>query len=163
MNSKRIRIAGVVLVLVGALALAAVVAAHPGGPGGWGRDGNGPMTAVAETLGIDEEALFTALQEGTTVAELAEEADVPLDTVVDAVIAQHEERVAAAIEAGRLTQEQADEMEAQMREALTERFSQPFEGRGFGREHGMGRGWGLNPDSTPRALPDAAPETGTAS
>ncbi len=155
MNKKWLKLSIVVLV-VGVIGVSAV-AAHPPGPGGgWGMGGgfaDSPIAIAAEQLGMEPDALLTELQAGKTVAELAEANGVSLDSIVDAVVAAHSERLATAVENGRITQEQADERLATMTEHLTERLSQPFEagqgfgGRGFGGrgEGGPGRGHHFGP------------------
>ena len=65
-----------------------------GGPGGGprGRFGHGLETA-AEAIGITVEELRTALEDGQTVAEVAEANDVDPQTVVDALVAEATERI----------------------------------------------------------------------
>jgi prolyl-tRNA editing enzyme YbaK/EbsC (Cys-tRNA(Pro) deacylase) len=78
------------------------------------------LDVVAETLGMEEEAVAEALRGGESVADLAEEAGVPLDDVVDALLAEAEERLAEAVEDGRLTQDEADEKLEQLEERVRE-------------------------------------------
>jgi len=94
----------------------------PGGPGDWhggpgqggpGRGGPGhaaEMTAVAKALGITETDLQTQLKAGKSLAAIAKAKGVPLQTVIDAIVAQEKTELAAAVKAGRLTQAQADQM-----------------------------------------------------
>lgn len=151
-----------------------------GGHLGMGGDfigrGNQFVTVIAEALGIEEAELVTALQDGQTVAELAEEKGVELTTVVDALVAAHSEKLTAAVEAGRITQEQADERLANFSENITTFLSEPvtFGGRdgrsGFGGRPGMGggpgghpgmghgHGWGVPNDVPPTEVtPEATP------
>jgi hypothetical protein len=91
-----------------------------GGHGGHG--GRLDLSAAATALGMTEEELRTALEpEGTTLAQVAEDQDVPVDTLVDALVQAEEERAAQAVEDGRLTQEEADERLAGVEERVTER------------------------------------------
>jgi hypothetical protein len=138
---KKSRIA-LILLVIALLSIGAVAYAQgPMGMGGrmWSDDDHVPMwTTLADALGMEEDALFTELQAGKTVAEIAEAQGVEVDTLIEAVVAQHNETVAAAVEAGELTQGQADAMTALLRENLAVRFNEAVE---FGAGRGaMGRG-----------------------
>ncbi len=152
-----------------------------GGRGGFGMGdgfigrGNDFAAVIAESLGIEQTELVTALQSGQTVAALAEEKGVELTVVVDALAAVHAEQVAAAVEAGRITQEQADARLATFAENITAQLSEPMtfgmgggrggrDGRGGfgmgGGRPGMGQGWGgsnaaPSVETTPEATPNA--------
>jgi hypothetical protein len=80
----------------------------PGGPGGPGGHGFGGE-AAAEALGLSEEELRTQLQDGATLAEIAEEQGVDRQELVDAIVTGMEEHLATAVEEGHLTQAEADE------------------------------------------------------
>jgi uncharacterized membrane protein len=87
------------------------------GRGGFGWAGGGQWTVfdtAAETLGLTPEELFAELHAGKSLAEIAEAQGVDVQTVYDAMkVAQDEARQQAiqqAVEDGRLTQEQADQM-----------------------------------------------------
>lgn len=146
---KKSRIVLVVLVIALLTVGAVAYAQGPNGFGGrmWSDGDRVPMwTTVAEALGLEADALATELQAGKTVAEIAEAQGVELDAVIEAVVAEHSAAFAAAVEAGELTQGQADAHVALLRENLAVRFNAAFEagyGRGdFGRGRGgmMGRG-----------------------
>ncbi|SOC49673.1 hypothetical protein SAMN05660748_2405 [Blastococcus aggregatus] len=117
-----------------------------GGPGGHGPGGDGPgggggrggvgLEAAATALGMSEDELRTALEaDGTTLADVAEDQGVPVGTLVDALVAGGQERIADAVEDGRITQEQADERLADLEERITERVEQEMPGFGG---HGPG-------------------------
>lgn len=113
--------------------------ARPPGRGGkLGLVGN-MIGIVAEELGMERDELREALVDGQTVAELAAEKGVSLDEIVDALVEPLAERLAEAVENGRMTQEEADEKLAQIRDDLTQRLSEPFEPRGGGGGIGGGR------------------------
>lgn len=114
----------------------------PFGPGGWGGFGLSPVAIAAEALGMDQADLVAELQSGKTVAQVAEEQGVELQTVVDAIVDAHAERLNQAVEAGRLTQEEADALLSRLTEDMTERLSEPFTfwGRGGGPGFMGGRG-----------------------
>lgn len=93
-----------------------------GGPWGDGVRGGFDLEAAATALGMSEDELRSALEDGdTTLADVAEEQGVPVGTLVDALVAGGQERVADAVEDGRITQEQADERLADLEERITER------------------------------------------
>ncbi|MGY1673023.1 hypothetical protein [Geodermatophilus sp. SYSU D00710] len=104
-----------------------------GGWGGWHgwHDGWGDgSSVVAETLGLSEEELRTALEaEGATLASVAEAQGVAVEDLVAAIVGEAEERIATAVEEGRLTQEQADEWRADLEARVTE-FVQSAEAAG---------------------------------
>lgn len=74
------------------------------GPGG------GPGLAVAaKALGMDADALRTELRSGKTIAQVAQEKGVDVQTVIDAIVADMRQHLAQGVQDGRLTQAQADE------------------------------------------------------
>ena len=104
---------------------------HRGGHRGGGFD----LSAAATALGMTEDELRTALEtDGTTLADVAGEQGVEVDALVDALVTAQQERIAAAVEDGRITQEQADERLADLEERVTERVTSeaPVGGPGHG-------------------------------
>ncbi|NJN67136.1 MAG: hypothetical protein HC884_10710 [Chloroflexaceae bacterium] len=143
MNKRVLMAVGVLIVLLVSVVLVAplAMAQGPGGGGHPGRSGqngefagpppgeaggapHGHLETIAETLGMTTEDLMSALQEGKTIAEVAEAQGVDLDTVVDAVLAEMKARLDTQVEAGRLTQDEADERLAEARERITERMNE---------------------------------------
>ncbi len=123
--------------------------AQRGGFGGQFGAGSTPGI-VARTLGISVDDLLVELQGGKSIAQVAEEHGVALDNVVNAIVAEREAALAQAVAEGRLTQEQADLMLANMRTNLTTQLQQPHvpggqgpSGAGLGSGMRMGRGAGL--------------------
>jgi hypothetical protein len=104
---------------------------------GFGMRGAGNLDIVATALGVDAATLQSDLQSGKTIADIAKEKSVDLSTVVDAVVAERETALKAAVTAGRLTQEQADAELALFKTNLTAAFSQPMNANG---RDGMGMG-----------------------
>ena len=90
---------------------------------GFGRHGHGGwfgLETAAETLGMTEDELRTALDaEGATLARIAEEKGVAVDRLVDALVTTKQERIAEAVEEG-MPQEVADERLADLEERVTE-------------------------------------------
>lgn len=89
---------------------------HPFGGRGYGGRGldGAALEAVADVLDMSTDNLSAALEDGQTLAELAEEAGVDMQEIIDAMSAVREEamreRIKQALEDGTMTQEQADWM-----------------------------------------------------
>lgn len=75
---------------------------------------------VADALGLTQEELHDALADGQTVADVAESQGVDVQTVIDAVVADLEARLAERVEAGDVTQERADEVLAEAAERASD-------------------------------------------
>jgi hypothetical protein len=98
---------------------------------GYGAGNGQPMiVTAAEALGLEPDALFDALRNGQTLTEIAEAQGVDVQSVYDAVLAEAGEHVAALVEAGTITQEQADEHLAWVSEHVAE--MPMFSGAGYG-------------------------------
>lgn len=91
----------------------------PGGPGGHGPDRGAGLDAAAEVIGISADELRTALQERSSLAEVAEANGVDGQDVIDALVAEATERLDQAVAGGHLSEERA----AEMKERLTERIT----------------------------------------
>jgi polyhydroxyalkanoate synthesis regulator phasin len=100
------------------------------GIGGGGRGGHGPgidLATAAQALGLTEDELRTALEaDDATLADVAEDEGVEVETLVDALVTAAEERIAAAVDDGRLTQDEADERLADLATRITERVNEPL-------------------------------------
>ena len=107
---------------------------------GFGHHGHGGwvgLETAAETLGMTEDELRTALEaEGATLASIAEEQGVAVDTLVDALVTEKQERIAEAVEEG-MPQDVADERLADLEERVTEWVNATHEDM----PHGGGPGW----------------------
>jgi len=112
-----------------------------GGMGGMMSQMGGPaqslVAVAAQQLGINQADLVTQLQGGKTIAQVASEKNVALDTIVNAFVATRQARMAQAVAAGRMTQAQADAMLATLRANVTAQLSQPWSPQG----PGMGAGY----------------------
>jgi polyhydroxyalkanoate synthesis regulator phasin len=97
---------------------------------GGGRGGHGPgidLATAARALGLTEDELRTALEaDDATLADVAEDEGVEVETLVDALVTAAEERIAAAVDDGRLTQDEADERLADLATRITERIDEPL-------------------------------------
>ena len=104
------------------------------GRGGGHHGGGMDLDAAATALGLTPDELRTALEpDGTTLAQVAEDEGVAVDDLVAALVQAQEERIAAAVEDGRLTQDEADERLADLEERVTERVNSEAPVRGEGR------------------------------
>jgi hypothetical protein len=91
------------------------------------------LDAAASFLGLTEAELRTQLEEGKSLAEVAEAEGKSVDGLVDALTAAATERLEQAVEDGRLTEAQKEEMVAGLRERITALVNDtPRIGRRFG-------------------------------
>jgi len=106
---------------------------------GRGARGGNHMEIVAEQLGMTPEEIRAELQAsldaGTpkSIADLAAEQGVAVESIESAILAQMSEHLAQKVEDGDMTQEQADERLANASSRISERLSQPFDGQHQGR------------------------------
>lgn len=122
------------------------------GPRGFGFRFHGgfQLEDAADAIGITLEELLEQLQDGKSIAEVAEDEGVDPQDVIGALVADIDERLDNAVADERLTREQADEIRAMAVESITAmvngesnglrfefRFDVPEE---FGRFRGPGRG-----------------------
>ena len=109
------------------------------GLGGHGGHGGGPgLDVAAEVLGLSEDELRDALgTDGATLADVAEEQGVDLDTLVDALVTAQQERIAEAVADGRITQDEADQRLADLEDRVTALVNSDDLPRGG--HHGWGR------------------------
>ena len=128
----------------------------PGGHGGRGGHGGGWFggEAAATALGISVDDLRTELRAGKSIAQVAEEKGVAIDTVIAAIVAERTERIVAKVTAGDLSREEADEKLADLTERVTERVNATPPTRGEHRGGGAPDG----PDG-PDAPPDPPAES----
>lgn len=84
---------------------------------------------AAEVIGIEPDALREQLESGASIAEVAEANDVDPQTVVDALVADMNERIEQGLEDGRLTEEEAAEKQADAAERAEELVNRPGDER----------------------------------
>jgi len=94
-------------------------------------------SVVAKAIGITETELNTALSGGQTIAAVAKAHNVDIGKVIDALVADKKDEVAAALKAGTITQAQADQELANATQLATDQAN----GSGFG-PGGRGGGGG---------------------
>lgn len=96
-----------------------------GGPLGHGPGlgRHGPMRNLSDAasyLGLTKAQLRTQLNQGKTLAQIARDRDKSVDGLIDRLVSAKRERINAAVENGRLTRAQADEMLEGLRDHVTE-------------------------------------------
>ncbi len=75
-----------------------------------GLNGPGILSAAAEYLGLDAQALVDKLRSGQSLADVAKARGKSVDGLKQAILSAVKERLDAAVEDGRLTASQAEEM-----------------------------------------------------
>ena len=128
-----------------------------GGRGGMGsRSGGMGMTqsheVAAKALGLTSDKLYTAVQGGKTLADVAKDQKVSVDSLVKAMVADAEADLAAAVKAGTMTQAQADTLKSSLAERITDQVNGVRAGRGMGRGAG-GTGWSPSTSGTSGGTP----------
>jgi len=105
----------------------------PGGHFGWMGMAE-TRDAAAKALGLTPEKLRTALQSGKSLADVAKEQKVSVDSLVKAMVTATEGRLATAVKNGILTQAKADKMKSTLTERITHRVNgvRPDGGPGHG-------------------------------
>ena len=106
------------------------------------------LDAAASYLGISEANLMTALEDGKTLAEVAQERGKSVDGLVDALVEAANADLAAAVDAGRLTDAQRDSIASGLKERITSLVNgeRPSFDRAFGPppQNGSGPRIGLS-------------------
>jgi hypothetical protein len=113
----------------------------------FGPNGSSLVTVVSRTTGQDSTAVVTGLRSGKSLAQIAEEGGKSVQDVVDAVIAERTAAVRQAVSSGRLTQAQADQVLANMRQNVQDNLAGGWQARGRGMR---GAGPVRNPGAAPK-------------
>lgn len=100
--------------------------------GGWLTGGVSLVEATAQATGLTVTEVIAALQGGQTYADIAAEAGVTPQAIVDVILEVRAAALAQAVAEGRFTQEQADTMLATMATDLLAQLSAPWEPQGAG-------------------------------
>jgi hypothetical protein len=117
---------------------------HLGGKAGFGESLIG---VAADQMGLSRTELLTKLQDGQSIADVAEELGLDTESILAAYLADVSEHLDEAVEEGRMTEKQAEAMLSDAEDRAINRLENIFDDgmlRGFGgRGHG-GRGSGLS-------------------
>ena len=102
------------------------------------------LQELAELVGTDAPGLREALNNGSTLAEIATANGIDSQTVIDSMVDEVESRLDEKVADGDLTQAEADEKLEAAEARITEKVNDGTGGRKFGRHgrHGRGHGWG---------------------
>jgi len=84
-------------------------------------------SVAAKAIGISEADLLAALATGKTVADVAAAHNVPVQTVVDALVTDGLNELDAQVKAGTLTQAQADAMKPEVTQRATDQVNSTFQ------------------------------------
>jgi len=106
------------------------------------------LTLVEEYTGLSGTELRDAMQEADSLAALIEANGGDVDAFIDEAVALAEERIDTAVANERMTEENAEELKAQLAEQITERVNgeRPLlRRRGFRQGPGMMQGGGFGP------------------
>ena len=123
------------------------------GPRG-GGGGRMSLDAAAEALNMGGTELRDELAAGKTIAEVAAEQGVAVQTVIDALVADFKAHLAEHVANGTMTQEEADAKAADAVQRFTDLVNNDFPFRGHGGHGGPGR-MGPPPADAPAATPSA--------
>ncbi len=107
---------------------------HLGGRGGVRVD---RLAVAAQALGISADELRSALQGGKSIAQVAQERNVDVQKVIDALVAAKTAAIDKAVADGRITQARADERKA----GLPAQIKAEVERTGLRGPGGRGKGW----------------------
>jgi len=101
-------------------------------------------TELLSLLKLDADKLQEELKAGKSLVELAEAQGVDTDDVVALLVKQQEAKLAEAVKAGKLTQEQADKMTENASERVKDQVENTHAGKGFDKGRGFGGGYEKN-------------------
>lgn len=107
------------------------------------------LDAAAQALGMTQAELVTQLRSGKSIATVAKDRGVALDKVTAALQKAAEDRLAQAVQNGRLTQAQADAEKAELPQKIADAVQRAGAGPGKGRGWGPGGAHGDSDQGTP--------------
>jgi hypothetical protein len=147
MTSKRLAIVTLVFAMMAMMA-GAVISAQDGSADGkrGGRHGGfgGQSEIIEEATGLTREEIRTAVDGGSTIADLITANGGDVDSVIAELVAEATTHINEKVAEGRITQEQADERLAELEDRITARLDgtleRPERPEGEGRRGRGGRG-----------------------
>ena len=123
------------------------IGAFRGHHGGFARGMH--LETAAGVIGLEVEALADALRDGQTIAEVAEANGSSATAVIDALVAETNTKLDQAVEDGKLTTEQAEDVRADAPDRIEAMVNGEVEGRMGPRGHRGGPGFGPGHDDKP--------------
>jgi hypothetical protein len=120
--------------------------------------------AAAKALGMTPEKLQTELRSGKSLAQVAKDQKVGVDTLVKAMVAAAKVELATAVKDGTLTQARADKMETSLTQRITDGVNRARTDRRMGHAPGGVGGSASNGGASggmgsPMGAPMSAPST----
>jgi hypothetical protein len=106
------------------------------------KAGGNIVKATADILGVTESDVQDQLKQGLSFEKIAEAKGLTKETYLSKLIEKETAAIADQVTAGKLTQEQAEQMKAGLPERLAQRVAASGIGRGGGFGHGKGDGFG---------------------
>ena len=100
-------------------------------------------------LGLTQDELRERLHDGDSLGDIAKEEGKSVDGLVQAMVDAAKKDLDAAVAAGRLTEERADMIEANLAERITDLVEGDFRRGRFGPDRRFGHGFRLHDDSPP--------------
>jgi polyhydroxyalkanoate synthesis regulator phasin len=93
----------------------------------------GKLDAAASYLGLSQSELQSRLADGKTLAQIAKDQGKSVEGLVNALVKATSDRIDAAVDAGKLTKSQADELKPGLKERIADLVNGALRfGRGFG-------------------------------
>jgi polyhydroxyalkanoate synthesis regulator phasin len=112
--------------------------------GGWfahPRIAFGVLDSAADAIGITRGELMDELRDGKSLAQVAQEHNVSVDDLKNAMLQDAKAKLDEAVANGDLTQERADSIYAKFQERIDDLVNRTWPDR-IGPPFGHGRGWG---------------------
>jgi hypothetical protein len=129
---------------------------HGGGPGFGHHAGFGGLDEAAAYLGMTEDALRTELEGGKSLADVAKAKGKSVDGLVGALVTASTKKIDAAVSDGRITEEQATSLKADLESHITDLVNGTRPER-MGSGPGPGHPWGHDQDDDDAGGPAFAP------
>jgi len=118
-----------------------------GNGGGFRGARGGGLEAAATYLGISTSQLFSDMQSGKSLADIAKATDgKTVQGLIDAMVSAQKKQLADAVSNGTISQAQADQIAANLETRVTEMVNGQF---GFGRRGGFGPPSGQDGNAPP--------------
>lgn len=132
---------GLFAAILAATILITPAAMAKGQDGGEQRGGRLLLSTAAELMDMTPRELMEDLrsQDDRTIADVATENDVSIDTIINAVVTKVSEKLAQKVADGDMTQAEADERLAQVKEKVTEAVNSPLPENGQGNQGNRGK------------------------
>ncbi len=129
---------------------------HDGGRGFGHHGGFGGLDEAAAYLGVTEDELHAELEDGKSLADVAKAEGKSVEGLVGALVTASTKKIDAAVSDGKLTEEQATSLKADLESRVTDLVN-GTRPEGMGRGPGHGHPWGGDQDDDDAGAPAFAP------